>query len=88
MNNEPVAWTIKTGNDYIEFHTDQREFQETVDFYKMEEWDFEVVPLYTHPAELTDEEIDKYYRATYKTYAQYEGFVEGVKWAIGKAQEK
>ena len=37
--------------------------------------------LYTHPANLTDEEMKEYYESTHKTYAQYEGFVEGVKWA-------
>jgi len=36
----------------------------------------------THPAKtLTDEEVKEYYESTHKTYAQYEGFVEGVKWA-------
>jgi len=31
--------------------------------------------------EYTDDEVKEYYESTYETYAQYEGFVEGVKWA-------
>ena len=44
MNNEPVAWINKTGSHgYLEWDKDDE-----VD---------ESIPLYTHPAELTDEEI-------------------------------
>jgi len=31
--------------------------------------------------EYTDKEVKEYYESTHKTYAQYEGFVEGVTWA-------
>ena len=31
--------------------------------------------------EYTDEEVKEYYESSHKTYAQYEGFVEGAKWA-------
>ena len=42
----------------------------------------EILQSNTHPAKTpTDEEIKEYYESTHKTYAQYEGFVEGVKWA-------
>lgn len=65
MNNEPVAWAIKVGKDLIEIVDEMRDFQELVDFYKLEQWDFEEVPLYTHPAELTltEDEIDDVWAA-------------------------
>ena len=47
MNNEPVAWAIKVGKDLIEIVDENRDFQELVDFYKLEQWDFEEVSLYT-----------------------------------------
>jgi hypothetical protein len=52
--------------------------------------DYERVPLYTKPQNLTlsDEDVDEYYEKTYSTYAQYEGFVDGVEWALKKASEK
>ena len=46
MSNEPVAWINKTGSHgYLEWD-------------KNDEVD-EVIPLYTHPVELTDEDIAK-----------------------------
>ena len=72
MNNEPVGWM-----------SNEKEF------YVQKNYCPDFIPLYTHPAKtLTDGEIDNYYKSTYSTYAQYEGFVEGVKWALEKAQEK
>ena len=67
MNNEPVAW--------MSVELDGRTVLATYEFET-------AIPLYTHPAKTpTDEEIKEYYESTHKTYAQYEGFVEGVKWA-------
>ena len=43
MNNEPVAWMNKIATSWV---------TTTPDEFK-DEW----IPLYTHPAELTDEEI-------------------------------
>ena len=69
MNNEPVAWIA-----YDEFGDFMLE--------TTPEGDYPWQPLYTHPAKtLTDKEVKEYYESTHKTYAQYEGFVEGVKWA-------
>jgi hypothetical protein len=51
MNNEPVAWrTIVDGKTYV---TDDNEF--VVKMWQHNGWKEE--PLYTHPADLTDEEI-------------------------------
>jgi hypothetical protein len=48
MNNEPVAWMCQ---DNV---TDEWEFSSMKHCHKCE-------PLYTHPAELTDEEINELY---------------------------
>jgi hypothetical protein len=46
MNNEPVAWMLvdETNGDYM--------------LEKHPSGDYDWIPLYTHPAELTDEEIE------------------------------
>ena len=76
MNNEPVAWTT---NELDTTNWGDTDWQITV---TKERWSDKQIPLYTHPAKTpTDEEIKEYYESTHKTYAQYEGFVEGVKWA-------
>jgi hypothetical protein len=52
MNNEPVAWMCPTGLEYKQRATD---FMYNDGLYdKKLNW----IPLYTHPAELTDEEIE------------------------------
>ena len=53
MNNEPVAWMMKAREpslhcpDYVTFETPTRDMKISHHPY----------PLYTHPADLTDEEI-------------------------------
>jgi hypothetical protein len=94
MNNEPVAWAIKVGKDLVEIVDEKRDFQELVDFYKMEKWDFETVELYTHPAKtltpITDEEIKE--RVKNSINGDWvDGYYDGVRWAeekLRKAQEK
>ena len=69
MNNEPVAW----------MNPDESSLNYKFSDECAGDWN---IPLYTHPAKtLTDDEVKEYYESTYETYAQYEGFVEGVKWA-------
>ena len=47
MNNEPVAWMYKDEeNAMVAFRRDTLPF--------------DAIPLYTHPADLTDEEIDDF----------------------------
>ncbi len=65
MENKPVAWAIKHKQDLIEFQTDKSDFEETVEFYKLEGWEYEIVPLYTAPRELSDEEINKLWTDSY-----------------------
>ena len=97
MNNEPVAWMEKDEfDDFINGHRSKLYGYIVYRYNPMEgvredcRPDMEgAIPLYDHPAKtLADEEIDNYYKSTHLTYAQYEGFVEGVKWALGKANEK
>jgi hypothetical protein len=72
MNNEPVAWKVWNRMGGIRFQLRKPDDSEYVEYE----------PLYTHPAKIpTDDEVKEYYESTYETYAQYEGFVEGVKWA-------
>ena len=72
MNNEPVAWMV----DGVLFNSLGAALNISFDIEQP------CIPLYTHPVkEPTDDEVKEYYESTYETYAQYEGFVEGVKWA-------
>jgi len=72
MNNEPVAWMV----DGVLFNSLGAALNISFDIEQP------CIPLYTHPVkEPTDKEVKEYYESTHKTYAQYEGFVEGVKWA-------
>ena len=50
MNNEPLAWMQST----IKELPDGCECMQSVSFFKTNDND---IPLYTHPADLTDEEI-------------------------------
>jgi hypothetical protein len=52
MNNEPVAWISVLGIDHIgQKFTDVR--------VSLTKTDVADIPLYTHPADLTDEEIEQ-----------------------------
>ena len=65
MKQEPVGWAIKHQEDLIEFQTDRSDFEETIEFYKTEGWEYEIVPLYTAPRELSDEEITQVFDKCY-----------------------
>lgn len=58
MNNEPVAWAIKSDGDWTEIGWDDEVLHEVEEWYTEQGWQYEYVPLYTHPADLTDEEIE------------------------------
>jgi hypothetical protein len=60
MNNEPVAWAIKSDGDWTEIGWDNEVLHEVEEWYTAQGWQYEYVPLYTHPANtLTDEEVIK-----------------------------
>jgi hypothetical protein len=69
MNNEPAAWTDGKGN-YFDKHS----------FFPVND----LTPLYTHPADLTDEEIDECLYATDWSYDPH-SFARAI---LRKAQEK
>ena len=54
---KPVAWAIKSDNDFTEIGFDNDLLKEVEEMYAMEGWKYEVIPLYTAPRELSDEEI-------------------------------
>lgn len=54
--NKPVAWYKKDSNDYLIENIGQPDFQ------VQEFIDAGYIPLYTHPVELTDEEIWDWFR--------------------------
>ena len=54
MNNEPVAWAIKSDGDFTEIGWDDEVLYEVEEWYTAQGWQYEHIPLYTHPAELTD----------------------------------
>ena len=72
MNNEPVAWMYKDEeNAMVAFRRDTLPF--------------DAIPLYTHPANLTDDEIDELVHE-YNCIDDYPH--EFVRACIRKAQEK
>jgi hypothetical protein len=62
---KPVAWAIKSDNDFTEIGFDNDLLKEVEEMYAMEGWKYEVVPLYTAPRELSDEEINKLWTDSY-----------------------
>ena len=77
MNNEPVAWMNKIATSWV---------TTTPDEFK-DEW----IPLYTHPAELTDEEIIEIgLLTTYPRFSHIESplLLEFARAILRKAQEK
>ena len=67
MNNEPVAWGYKDFNGDISDCICPEEHDRAEGDY--------TIPLYTHPAELTDEEINKLWEESYEDgIAMQQGF--------------
>ena len=83
MNNEPVAWM---GNDYdgmkreLYFEEERNKLP-----YRLYET---AIPLYTHPADLTDEEITQIVSEKLETWNTKEAMIDFAKAILRKAQEK
>ena len=75
MNNEPVAWMLvdASWNDFCRYSS-----------YPSEG----AIPLYTHPVELTDEEIDAVGDKVSNLIDTYAGRREFARAILRKAQEK
>jgi hypothetical protein len=60
MQNEPTAWGIKSDGDWTEIGWDDEVLHEVEEWYTAQGWQYEYVPLYSHPAnKLTDNELNK-----------------------------
>ena len=56
--NKSVAWMFKTKQEYGGDVVFPDEVEHTKFYYAEQRWNYELIPLYTHPAKtLTDEEI-------------------------------
>jgi hypothetical protein len=73
MNNEPVAWMDEINTFVLD--KDYKQFSKNLQNG--------MIPLYTHPADLTDEEIEEV--AKDFRYAEYMDFARAI---LRKAQEK
>jgi len=63
MNNEPVAWMFKTKQEYGGDVVFPDEVEHTKFYYAEQKWNYELIPLYTHPAKtltLTDDEVEEF----------------------------
>ena len=80
MNNEPVAWiepiTESVMKDY--------DYQNNLFANETGDW----IPLYTHPAELTDEEIIKVYEDMLGVASAKGSAIDFARAILRKAQEK
>ena len=54
MNNEPVAWAIKSDGDFTEIGWSDEVLHEVEEWYTAQGWQYEYIPLYTHPAKEHD----------------------------------
>jgi hypothetical protein len=72
--NEPVAWMDKRTNKCVVF----------INTPPSDDW----IPLYTHPAELTDEEIIAVGNAVVNHIDSNEGWIEFARAILRKASEK
>ena len=89
MNNEPVAWAIKSDGDFTEIGWDDEVLYEVEEWYTAQGWQYEHIPLYTHPVkELTDEEIIAVGNAVVNHIDSNEGWIEFARAILRKAQEK
>ena len=79
MNNEPVAWMETYKGEPNNLDWDKNNLNYGSEFH-------DVIPLYTHPAELTDEEIGQLKGEWYR--GDYASFYDLVRAILRKAQEK
>jgi hypothetical protein len=79
MNNEPVAWGMldKDGGIYDSISPEEHDREEGA----------YTIPLYTHPSDLTDEEILKM-AANMFHYSEYRLVIDFARAILRKAQEK
>jgi hypothetical protein len=88
MNSEPVAWAIKSDGDWTEIGWDDEVLHEVEEWYTAQGWQYQYVPLYTHPAKtLTDKEIQEisYEHSKYGSIVNIYDFARAI---LRKAQEK
>ena len=76
--NKPVAWMVAEMVFTIE--------ESAIEMAKV--YNDDVIPLYTHPAELTDEEIEEVINRTYWVGTEYEIRMKIARAILKKAQEK
>jgi hypothetical protein len=90
MNNEPVAWAIKSDGDFTEIGWDDEVLYEVEEWYTAQGWQYEHIPLYTHPAELTDEEITQVFDECYPNNGDGDvvTLIDFARAILRKAQEK
>jgi hypothetical protein len=90
MNNKPAAWAIKSDGDFTEIGWDDEVLYEVEEWYTAQGWQYEHIPLYTHPVkELTDEEIRHIQAICHLKDVGYDNFIMRFARAIlRKAQEK
>ena len=82
---KPVAIAIKSDNDFTEICWDDDEVNEIEEFYNLQGWNYELVPLYTAPRELSDEEIQNVYSEKHEIPANILAFARAI---LKKASEK
>ena len=83
---KPVAWAIKSDGNFTEIGFDNDLLEEVEEMYAMEGWKYEVVPLYTTPKELSDDEILSLQWMVH--YADASELVEFARAILKKASEK
>ena len=87
-DNEPVAWMFKTKQEYGGDVVFPDEVEHTKFYYAEQRWNYELIPLYTHPAKtLTDEEILKMAADKFH-YSEYKLVIDFARAILRKAQEK
>ena len=65
MNNEPVAWMFKTKQEYGGDVVFPDEVEHTKFYYAEQKWNYELIPLYTHPAKTLRHENHDWDRGTW-----------------------
>jgi hypothetical protein len=84
---EPLAWAIKSDGDWTEIGWDDKVLHEVEEWYTAQGWQYEYVPLYTHPAKtLTDAEIVRISETCDLNHVL--GLIDFARAILRKAQEK
>ena len=90
MNNESVAWAIKSDNDFTEVGFGDALLEEVEQMYAMEGWKYEVIPLYTHPAKELNDGGEQVKNATYwkRQYNEMSSLNDRLKSSLYHANEQ